>query len=66
MYEAQDLEEKEVLKRALRYLLIIDSMEVSNSDWYFNDFRGHDDWVKGLTSTIVRMKKMIAEGNKNE
>ena len=53
------LTKKEILSKALRYLQIVDSMEASNWEWYLNEFRGHEDWEIGLTTTIVELKKML-------
>ena len=34
-------------------------MEASNWEWYLNEFRGHEDWEIGLTTTMVELKKML-------
>lgn len=55
----ETLAKKEILSKALRYLQIVDSMEASNWEWYLNEFRGHEDWEIGLTTTIVELKKIL-------
>lgn len=55
----ETLTKKEILSKALRYLQIVDSMEASNWEWYLNEFRGHEDWEIGLTTTIVELKKIL-------
>ena len=52
---------KELLSKALRYLKIIDSMEASNWEWYLKEFRGHEDWEIGLTTTITGLKRILEE-----
>ena len=51
--------EKETLEKAVKYLQIVDSMEAT--EWYLNEFRGHEDWEIGLTTTIKGLIYMLRE-----
>ena len=62
----EELTTKELLSKAVRYLKIIDSMEASNREWYLKEFRGHEDWEIGLTTTIIGLKRILEELEEEE
>tara|TARA_R100000781_G_scaffold9994_1_gene9689 strand:+ start:6766 stop:6984 length:219 start_codon:yes stop_codon:yes gene_type:complete len=46
------------LENAIKYLKIIEDMEKTNPDWYI-EFRNHEDWEYGLTTTIAVAKQWL-------
>ena len=50
---------KEILSKAVRYLQIVDSME--STMWYCDEFRQHELWEVGLTTTVNQLNKILEE-----
>lgn len=48
------------LEKAIKYLKIIEDMENTNPDWYI-EFRNHEDWELGLTTTIEVLEVFFAK-----
>jgi hypothetical protein len=46
------------LEKAIKYLKIIEDMENTNPDWYI-EFRNHEDWEYGLTTTIAVLEEVF-------
>ena len=53
--------EKELIRKCITYLSIIESMEEIDSKWYLKVFRNHPDWEMGLTRTIEELKQLQEE-----
>ena len=50
--------DKELIRKCITYLSIIESMEEIDSEWYLKVFRNHPDWELGLTKTIKELKQL--------
>ena len=31
------------------------------TEWYLKEFRGHEDWEIGLTTTVIELNKILEE-----
>jgi len=50
--------DKELIRKCITYLSIIESMEEIDKKWYQKVFRNHEDWEQGLPQTIEDLKQL--------
>ena len=50
--------DKELIRRCITYLSIIESMQKLDNRWYQNVFKSRPDWEQGLPQTIEDLKQL--------
>tara|TARA_A100001515_G_C4491699_1_gene183537 strand:+ start:428 stop:604 length:177 start_codon:yes stop_codon:yes gene_type:complete len=53
--------DKELIRRCITYLSIIESMQKLDNLWYQNVFKNRPDWEQGLPQTIEDLKQLQEE-----
>lgn len=53
--------DKELIRRCITYLSIIESMQKLDNRWYQNVFKNRPDWEQGLPQTIEDLKQLQEE-----
>ena len=53
--------DKELIRRCITYLSIIESMQKLDNIWYQNVFKNRPDWEQGLPQTIEDLKQLQEE-----
>jgi len=50
--------DKELIRKCITYLSIIESMVLIDNDWYQQVFKNHPDWKQGLSQTIEELEQL--------
>lgn len=53
--------DKELIRRCITYLSIIESMQKLDNRWYQNVFKNRPDWEQVLPQTIEDLKQLQEE-----
>tara|TARA_R100001463_G_scaffold93444_1_gene148128 strand:- start:7 stop:183 length:177 start_codon:yes stop_codon:yes gene_type:complete len=50
--------DKELIRKCITYLSIIESMVLIDNEWYQQVFKNHPDWKQGLSQTIEELEQL--------
>ena len=50
--------DKELIRKCVTYLSIIESMVLIDNEWYQQVFKNHPDWKQGLSQTIEELEQL--------
>ena len=50
--------DKELIRKCITYLSIIQSMVLIDNEWYQQVFKNHPDWKQGLSQTIEELEQL--------
>ena len=50
--------DRELIRRCITYLSIIESMVLIDNEWYQQVFKNHPDWKQGLSQTIEELEQL--------